>query len=316
MTARLPPRVTRSVSILVLSLALLAGGCGQGEEGGRPADYSSLHASDSPVVDGPGRRPRGFPARLSDASGHTLILSRPPTRILSLVPSATRTVMALGAGSRLVGRTDYDTLSALDRLPSVGGGLQPSMETILALQPDLVILFSGESDRGTRDRLETLDIRQFGVRPDRMADAQRLVLDLGMILGEGPRADSIVARMDTTLETIRRTVAELPRIRVAYLLGGNPPWVAGPGTFIDELLDVAGGENAFSDLGALYGPVSPEEFLVREIALILAPEGAQVAIPAPAIPVKRVPSGLEIPGPGLADSARLLALIFHPEAFR
>ncbi len=316
MSARFALRATRSVSILLLSLVLSVAGCdGGGDEPGT-TDGAPLPGSERSPSGQVGPEPRGFPLELSDASGRTLVLRRPPVRILSLVPSATRILVALGAEDRLVGRTDYDSLAALQRLPSVGGGLQPSMETILALQPDLVILFSGESDRATGGRLEASHIPQFGVRPDRLADARGLILNLGRMVGEDRSADSIVARIDTTLAVIQRRVAGLPRVRVAYILGGNPPWVAGPGTFIDDLLTAAGGENAFSDLGDLYGPVSPEEFFVRKIGLLLAPEGAEVPVPIPVIPLERVPTTLEIPGPGLADSVQRLARILHPEAFR
>ena len=106
------------------------------------------------------------------------------------------------------------------------------------------------------------------------------------------------------------------RVKVAYVLGEHPPWVAGPDTFIHELLVFAGGENVFSDLNALYGPVSVEEFLVREIDLFLTPEGGTVSLPASEIPVVRVSPSLEIPGPDLARSAWDLAAILHPEAFR
>jgi iron complex transport system substrate-binding protein len=105
-------------------------------------------------------------------------------------------------------------------------------------------------------------------------------------------------------------------VRVAYVLGDHPPWVAGPDTFIHELLTAAGGENVFSDLGALYGPVSPEEFLVREIDLLLTPEGGNVVLPTLELPVKRVSPSLELPGPHLAQSAWELAKILHPEVFR
>jgi ABC-type Fe3+-hydroxamate transport system substrate-binding protein len=92
--------------------------------------------------------------------------------------------------------------------------------------------------------------------------------------------------------------------------------VAGPGTFIDELLATAGGENSFSDLKALYGPVSPEEFLVRKIDILLAPEGGEVLLPSGRIPLVRVSPALELPGPDLAQAIWQLAQILHPEVFR
>ncbi|MGW8265203.1 MAG: hypothetical protein ACWGSQ_02480, partial [Longimicrobiales bacterium] len=94
------------------------------------------------------------------------------------------------------------------------------------------------------------------------------------------------------------------------------PWVAGGGSYIEEILEVAGGENVFSDLDGLFGPVNVELFLVREIDIILAAEGVEVSIPGEGVPVIRVSPSLEIPGPHLADAALELARILHPEAFQ
>jgi iron complex transport system substrate-binding protein len=151
---------------------------------------------------------------------------------------------------------------------------------------------------------------------DRVADVRALIAELGALTGLGDRAGELVAEMDATLDEIQRRVTGRPRVRVAYILGGSPPWVAGPGTFIDELLATAGGENSFSDLEALYGPVSPEEFLVREIDLLLAPEGGEVFLSSDRVPLVRVSPALELPGPDLAQAAWELAKLLHPEVFR
>jgi iron complex transport system substrate-binding protein len=238
-----------------------------------------------------------------------------PSRIVSLVPSTTQILLALGAKNLLVGRTDYDTAYVVSHLPSVGGGLQPSMETLVFLEPDLVIRFAGGSDRTTPARLDDLGIAHLAVRPDRIADVRALTLELGNLTGREAKAASLIDGMDATLTEIRTRIQGRRPVKVAYVLGDHPPWVAGPDTFMHELLVAAGGENVFSDLTALYGPVSPEEFLVREIDLILTPEGGAVVLPTSQIPVVRVSPSFEIPGPDLALSAWELATIMHPEVF-
>ena len=96
------------------------------------------------------------------------------------------------------------------------------------------------------------------------------------------------------------------------MLGGTPPWVAGPGTYIDELIRLAGGINVFSDLESLYGAVSPEEFVARNIDLVLLPRGAAFdRAMAHGAHVAEVDPGLEIPGPGVAEAARDLADILQ-----
>ncbi len=251
--------------------------------------------------------------RLTDASGAVVEFPRLPTRILSLVPSGTEILDALGARHLLVGRTDHDTARALASLPSVGGGFHPSLERLVSLQPDLVILFAGESDPTTPSRLRELGIPRFAIRPEGLAGIRESIRQLGLLAGREASADSLVLVLDSTLAEIAARVRDRPRVRVAYILGGNPPWVAGGGSYLDELLRAAGGENVFADLGAPYGPVSPEQFLGRRIDLLLAPEGGEVRLPELGIPLRRVPSALEMPGPGLARWIRELACILHPE---
>ena len=198
----------------------------------------------------------------------------------------------------------------------MGGGLDPNLEAIALLEPDLVIRFAGESDPDTPRRLTDLGIPHFAIRLDRVADVETLFSHLGRMTDREAEGHAFIQEIRDTLESIRQAVEGRDRVHVAYVLGGNPPWVAGSGTFISELLVSAGGENVFADLGDLYGPVSPETFLVRDIDLLLAPMGAEVVIPGDGIPVERVPEGLELPGPDLAHAARAVAALLHPEVFR
>lgn len=258
----------------------------------------------------------GFPLQVVDASGARVTFQTPPEKIICLVPALTEVLQALGVQDRLVARTDFDTSVPLAHLPSVGGGLAPNLEGLVAQDPDLVIMFEGESDSRTSKRLAALGVPHFSVRLDRIADVVAAVRDLAAIMGVPHQGDSLAARMDASLNEVRRAVAGLDRVRVAYILGGTPPWVAGPETYIDELLSIAGADNAFADLEAQYGPVGPEEFRVREIDVLVMAEGAGTGMEFPDIPLTRVPADVEIPGPHLAQAARQLAKIFHPEAFR
>jgi len=310
-------RKIRSFSLLAVVFLLLA--CGGDAP---PGNGGSEEAR--PTVEEPGATDftpssgdmEAFPVTLVDAAGQTLTLDRPPDRIISLVPSASLVLLALDAGTRLVGRTDFDTAQALAYLPSVGGGLNPNLEAVLALNPDLVIRFAGESDPTTPERLEDLDIPHLAVRPDGLDDIRRTIHQLGMVTGQLRVADSILSAMDLQLDSLRSRLADRPRVRVAYLLGGSPPWVAGPGSYLHQLLELAGARNVFSDLKSLYGPVNTEVFLVREMDLILVPQGSDFGIPETSVPIRRASPALEIPGPDLARQAWALAKIIHPEAFR
>jgi iron complex transport system substrate-binding protein len=303
----------------ILSVGLY--GCSPGSRGepAEPEEHTGLVDSSASAThaEGPGDSVLpSFPITIWDAHGKPVTFNTPPERILSLVPSATEALSALGAGDLLVGRTQYDTTADLAHLPSVGGGLEPNLEAMILLRPDLVILFSGESDPTTPLRLDDLAITHFAVRLDSIADVLGFLETLGTITGKTLEASSLVAESNRTLAQVQDRVRGRPKPRAAYVLGGHPPWVAGPGTFLDELLSIAGGENVFSDLQALYGPVSLEEFLTREIDLLIAPMGAEVPLGQFGIPLHRVPASVEFPGPHLARSALELARILHPEVFR
>ena len=252
-----------------------------------------------------------------DAAGRSLRFDRPPARVLSLVPSATAILVSLGVSDVLVGRTDFDTTAALRDLPSVGGGLQPDLERLVTLRPDLVIRFAGEQDTVTPRALAARVILHLAVRPDRIEDVHAIVRQLGVVMGRVAKADSLIATLDRELAEVRRLVAARERVRVAYLLGGIPPWVAGPGTYVADLLEVAGAANAFADLDHLYAPVSLEELLMRDIDVFVVARGTVVSPRLRArAPVREVSPDIELPGLGLGHAARALAEVLHPAAFR
>jgi len=241
----------------------------------------------------------------------------PARRVVSLVPSATETIRALGRIDVLVGRTDFDTASWARPIASVGGGIEPSLEAIVALEPDLVIRFAGEQDTRTPARLDDLSIEHIGVRPDRIEDIYRTIDLVGAAIGEPDRADSLEAEIRAGLAAASADASASPRVRVAYLLDGTPPWAAGPGTFIDEVLSLMGGDNVFADLGALYAPVSPEQLRGREIdVVLLAGTQAFDASLVPGARIERAGGALDLPGPGVVEAAHRIGELLHGRSAR
>lgn len=256
----------------------------------------------------PGTDPGSQGVRVVDGLGREVILEGPAERIVSLVPSATLTLDALDARSALVGRTDFDTVSWSADLPSVGGGLQPSIEAVVSLDPDAVILFGGEQDPVTPARLDELGIPWVGIRPDGIADVLVIIGMLGTLTGREVRAAALVDSLQAELAAVAAGAPGGPAPRVAYVMGGTPPWVAGPGTYIHELIELAGGENVFADLGSLYSSVSPEELVSRGVDVVLVSDaGAFDARLTPDARVVEVGGSLQLPGPGVADAAREVA---------
>jgi len=280
----------RSPGLATILLALAVGAC---------ADVPAPEASGSLA---------GFD--VVDASGTTHHMESPARRIISLVPSATLSLGALGAGDLLVARTDYDTAQWVAHLPSVGGGLLPSHETLVALEPDLVIRFEGDQDVETPQVLDQLGIRHVSIRPDRIADIREAIEILGAVSGRNAEANRLLRTMHATLSAVRDESATRDPVRVAYVLGGTPPWVAGFGTYVHEVLEIAGGTNVFDDLGRLYASVSPEEFVAREIDVILTPVAASLPEGLPhGARVVEVGDLLELPGPDVGEVARRVARI-------
>jgi len=282
----------RPVTALVL---LLAAACGGGE--GTPGADAGASLETRAFV---------------DADGRTVRLDLPVRRVISLVPSATQTLDAIGARGVLVARTDYDTVSWAEDLPSVGGGLEPSLETIVSLHPDLVIRFGGPQDPRTPSRLDDLGVPHLAIRPDDIGDVLSIVDLLGRLTGREEEADTLSAHLRAQLDSVGARWSGVRPVRTAYVLGGDPPWVAGPGTYVDDLIRLAGGENVFSDLGSLYASVSPEELVERDVAVVLLEAGTafdrSVVRGARVVEVGDV---VGIPGPTVAEAARVVARALH-----
>lgn len=256
------------------------------------------------------------PTELVDAAGRLHTLAEPARRIVSLVPSATEVLRAIGASGSLVGVTDYDA-DWTDDLPSVGGGLEPNLEALVALRPDAVIRFHGEQDPRTPARLDDLGIRHVAVRPVALADLYETNRIVGRLTGRTAEADSLSRRIRAGLDELAEAVSPLPRQRVAYLLGGSPPWVSGPDTYIAEILGLVGGDNVFADLDAPYQAVSPEELRSRDIDVVLvATAGSYDESLTPEARVESVGDALQVPGPDVVDAARRVAEVIHGRALR
>jgi iron complex transport system substrate-binding protein len=229
------------------------------------------------------------------------------------VPSFSSILVALEAGDRLVGRTDFDTATALSHLPTVGNGLQPSIEAIVSLRPDLVLAFGGASDPETARRLGELDIAVVSLSADGIDEVLEVIRSIGVVVHREEAADSLIRETRSALDSVRARTASRPRVKTILLIGGTPPWVAGPGSYMDQLLEIAGGENVFGDLDSAFGPVSPELLATRSFDLVLA--GARTTLPPglEGAPRAELPPGIEIPGPGMVESALALARILHPD---
>ncbi|MGH7561944.1 MAG: ABC transporter substrate-binding protein [Gemmatimonadales bacterium] len=218
-----------------------------------------------------GGRQQAAGASLVDDAGVTVELASPPRRVVSLIPAATELVFALGAGGRLVGRTAWcDWPPEAAAIPSLGNGIDPSVEAVLGTRPDLVLLYRSGSNRNAAERLRALGTPVLELAFDTIEDLRRISRLLGTALGEPAGSDSVLARLDRELAPATARIADTAaRPSVVLIVWDRPPMVLGRGSFLSEIVERAGARNAFGDLAASSAPVSIEAIAARDPDLIL-----------------------------------------------
>ncbi len=268
---------------------------------------------------------------VTDDEGATLVFSAPPARIVSLLPAATEILFALEAGDRLVGRTRFDVHPphVLD-VPSVGDGVRPSVELIMARRPDLVILFSGPDSRVAADALRRVGIPVLALRHNTIEDLHRNVGRLGRISNREKEAKALSLGIGRDLARTRQITRQLPQRSVYYDAWWHPPITIGGGSYLDSLITLAGGRNVFGDLNSPSPQVSLEAIADRRPEIILYPvhRGVEERAPIPDRPgwevlsavredrVRKFDGELVVRlGPAIGAAVRELAAAIHPTVF-
>lgn len=256
--------------------------------------------------------------QLVDDRGVTVSLAQSPKRIVSLLPSLTETVCELGACDRLVGVDRYSNFpDSVRSLPQVGGGLDPSLEAIVALRPD-VVLMATSSRAGAR--LEALGLKVVALEPRTAADVRRVLDKVGQLL-DVPDAQRVWRAIDAGVGAAAQSLPPRARgVRVYFEVNAGP-YAAGAGSFIGETLARLGARNI---IGAPLGPfpkVSPEYVVRADPDLIMLSERtAQGLEQRPGWAGMRAVRGQRVcrftsgqsdvlvrPGPRMAEAARIIA---------
>ncbi|MEX1182470.1 MAG: cobalamin-binding protein [Gemmatimonadota bacterium] len=267
-----------------------------------------------------------------DDAGRIVRLDAPARRVISLIPAQTEIVHVLGGVDRLLARTQWDTDPRLAHLPSVGNALTPSVEWLVAQRPDLVIAWPDGAARTVVGRLSDAGLPVYASRVESLDEIVAMIARIGTLLGRQFAADSLIASVEAQLDSVRAAVAGRERPAVLYLIDRDPVMVAGAGTFVGQLVEVAGGRNIFADLPQFYPQVSLEEVLVRDPDVIIRPTVRPRPNAAAALrglpgwrSLRAVREGrvYEIdvdlynrPGITVGRAARGLARLIHPEVFR
>ena len=194
-----------------------------------------------------------------------------PRRIVSLNPTTTELLFAIGAGGRLVGRTTWDLFPPRVRdVPDLGPGLRPNVEAVLAARPDLVILYASEDNRDAARRLRAAGVRTVAYRVDRIADFARVTRALGRLTGDTVAARITVDTVQATLARVRAATDTVARPSAFWILWESPLLAVGGGSFLDELLGAAGATNVYHALPAPSPAVSFEDLVRRDPDVVLA----------------------------------------------
>ncbi len=213
---------------------------------------------------------------ITDDFGDTISVGVPPQRIVSLNPTTTELLYSIGAGPRLVGRTSYDVYPVEVRaVADLGQGLRPNVEAVLAVHPDLVLLYASADNRDAARRLRASGVATAAYKIDRIADMVRVTLLLGHLTGDTVAAMRTVDSVRAALERIRAATAGLPHPTVFWPLWEAPLLAVGGGSFLNELVEIAGGRNIFADLPQPSPAVTFEELLRRDPDIIIASASSQ-----------------------------------------
>ncbi len=221
-------------------------------------------------------RPEASAALARDDFGQAVSVGRVPGRIVSLNPTTTEILFTIGAGSRLVGRSEYDLWPDSARLvPALGDAIRPNVEVVLASRPDLVILYASEDNRGPAERFRAAGVSTLSLKIDHISDFKRATALLGVILRDSARAQVVIDSVYGSLERVRVSSATLPRPSVFWHIRDAPLNTIGRGSFMNELVDIAGGRNIYADIAGPSKSVSLEDVAKRNPDFILAgPIGA------------------------------------------
>jgi iron complex transport system substrate-binding protein len=261
-----------------------------------------------------------------------------PSRIISLIPAVTEMLFATGAGPQVVAVSSFDEYPPqVKGLPRVGALLDPDLERILSLRPDLVIVYESQVD--LRRQLERAAVPTFVYKHAGLADVPTIIKQVGARVGHEAEANAVVARIDSQLAGIRARIATRARPKTLLVFGRDALalrgiYASGGFGFIDDMLTAAGGDNVFADLKQQSVQATSELIIARRPEAIIELRSGEMPAEqvrkeidiwkalssVPAVRNGRItlitdPRAV-IPGPRVAEGTELMARALHPEAFK
>ena len=331
---------TRIIILTVAIIAVIAVasvGFALNYQPNEPQPSPSPTASPSPS---PSSSPSAFPITLTDDMNNTVTLNAYPQRIVSLAPANTQTIFAVGAGGLVVGVTDWDkypyNFSAwveAGNMSSIGNYYQPAIEPIMSCTPDLVVASLGSVD--VADQLRALGYKVLTLNPTNLDGVLQNMITIGKATGHEAEAEAVVASLQQRIDAVVNAVqAATTRPTVYHEIWSDPYMSVGKGTFVDNAIRMAGGQNIFENATDAYPVVSSEAIISENPDIMVFPtqmgvdsfwgDYSTVAARAGWSTISAVVNQkmftvngdiIDEPGPRQVDSLEILAKIIHPEIF-
>jgi iron complex transport system substrate-binding protein len=272
-----------------------------------------------------------FPTTVTDFQNRSVTVPKLPERIVSIGPSITEFLFALGAGPRVVGVDDFsDEPAATKQLEKVGG-IKVSFEKVVALKPDLVLTVKFSD--GTVEQLAGAGLLVLVVDPQTIGDVARTAILLGRVVGSG--GDAMARDIEKRVDDVRsKTSSASTKPRVYHEIDASDPtkiFTVGPGSYIHDLIGIAGGQNIAARATSAYPQLSAEEILRGDPEIIVLAAADYSAKPEQvaarsgwaainAVKNNRIvsiaPNLINRPGPRVGEAAEAYARLVHPELFR
>jgi iron complex transport system substrate-binding protein len=266
-----------------------------------------------------------------DEAGRRVRLPQHIDRIVSLAPNLTEIVYAVGAGDSLVGDTEYcDYPRAAKSVAKIGDTMHPSIERIIALKPQIVLVSTASQLEAFTRQLDEQKIAVYVTNPRSLDEVFHSIETLGDLLGNHDGAASIVADLRQRAGAVEVAMRSVKPVKVFYQVSGEPLYTIGRDAYLTDLVHRAGGVSATADVPGAFPRFSDEAALAARPEAIILPSGGSMgtANSTPAAALKNSPAvlnnrvykinddHLSRPGPRLVDGLEEMARALHPEAFK
>lgn len=267
----------------------------------------------------------------TDEAGRKVVLPARIDRVVSLAPNLTEIVFAVGAGERLVGNTEYcDYPAQAKSVAKIGDTMHPSIERIIALKPQLVLVSTASQLEAFTTQLTEQKISVFVTNPRSVIEVFQSMSTIAGLMGTQSQAAPVVAELRKRAEAVESRVKAAQPVKVFYQVSGEPLYTIGRDAFLTDLVHRAGGVSVTADLPGAFPRYSDESALASHPDAIILPTGGSMgsANATPAAPLKDSPAvrnnrvykinddHLSRPGPRLVEGLEEMARALHPEAFK